>query len=162
MGSVIWRDIEILRHTWIRIITEYSTEKKRFPLYQTNMCRRSYWWLGAIWKYCSLALSTAYNPRYGNLRNGISPDSKVHGGKIGPSWDQQDPGEPHVGPVNFAFLVNIEMAPRKIYLISQFWSVGFCCMIRLLVVTYPLVTCRSHCTAFNTGIVILPFKSQRG
>ena len=30
------------------------------------------------------------------------PDSKVHGANMGPIWDQQDPGGPHVGPMNFA------------------------------------------------------------
>ena len=29
------------------------------------------------------------------------PDSKVHGANMGPIWGQQDPGGPHVGPVNF-------------------------------------------------------------
>ena len=30
------------------------------------------------------------------------PESKVHGANMGPSWDQQDPCGPHVGPINFA------------------------------------------------------------
>ena len=30
------------------------------------------------------------------------PDSKVHGVSMGPIWDRQDPGGPHVGPMNFA------------------------------------------------------------
>ena len=30
------------------------------------------------------------------------PDSKVHGANMGPIWGQQDPGGPHVGPMNFA------------------------------------------------------------
>ena len=30
------------------------------------------------------------------------PDSKVHGANMGPIWGRQDPGGPHVGPVNFA------------------------------------------------------------
>ena len=30
------------------------------------------------------------------------PDSKVHGAHMGPTWGRQDPGEPHVGPINFA------------------------------------------------------------
>ena len=30
------------------------------------------------------------------------PDSKVHGANMGPSWGRQDPGGPHVGPMNFA------------------------------------------------------------
>ena len=31
-----------------------------------------------------------------------TPDSKVHGANIGPIWGRQDPGGPHVGPMNFA------------------------------------------------------------
>ena len=31
-----------------------------------------------------------------------NPDSKVHGDNMGPIWDRQDPGGPHVGPMNFA------------------------------------------------------------
>ena len=35
--------------------------------------------------------------------NGDSiPDSKVHGANMGPIWGRQDPGGPHVGPMNFA------------------------------------------------------------
>ena len=30
------------------------------------------------------------------------PDSKVHGASMGPIWGRQDPGGPHVGPMNFA------------------------------------------------------------
>ena len=30
------------------------------------------------------------------------PDSKVHGVYMGPTWGRQDPGEPHVGPMNLA------------------------------------------------------------
>ena len=30
------------------------------------------------------------------------PDSKVHGANMGPIWGWQDPGGPHVGPINFA------------------------------------------------------------
>ena len=29
------------------------------------------------------------------------PDSKVQGANIGPIWGRQDPGGPHVGPINF-------------------------------------------------------------
>ena len=32
----------------------------------------------------------------------INPDSKVHGANMGPIWGRQDPGGPHVGPMNFA------------------------------------------------------------
>ena len=33
------------------------------------------------------------------------PDSKVHGGNMGPIWGRQDPGGPHVGPMNYAIWV---------------------------------------------------------
>ena len=30
------------------------------------------------------------------------PDSKVHGANMGPTWGRQDPGGPHVAPMNLA------------------------------------------------------------
>ena len=30
------------------------------------------------------------------------PDSKVYGVYVGPTWGRQDPGGPHVGPMNLA------------------------------------------------------------
>ena len=30
------------------------------------------------------------------------PDSKVHGANMGPTWGRQDPGGPHVGPMDRA------------------------------------------------------------
>ena len=32
-------------------------------------------------------------------------DSKVHGANMGPIWGRQDPGGPHVGPMDFAIWV---------------------------------------------------------
>ena len=32
----------------------------------------------------------------------LHPDSKVDGVKMGLIWGRQDPGGPHVGPMNFA------------------------------------------------------------
>ena len=37
------------------------------------------------------------------------PDSKVRVANMGPIWGQQDPGGPHVGPVNFAIWAAIEV-----------------------------------------------------
>ena len=34
--------------------------------------------------------------------NHNTPDSKVYGANMGPIWGRQDPGGPHIGPVNFA------------------------------------------------------------
>ena len=33
--------------------------------------------------------------------DGYAPDSKVQGANMGPIWGRQDPGGPHVGPMNF-------------------------------------------------------------
>ena len=42
------------------------------------------------------------SPAYSELNGEASlyPDSKVHGAKMGPIWGRQDPGGPHVGPMN--------------------------------------------------------------
>ena len=34
------------------------------------------------------------------------PDSNVHGANMGPIWGRQDPGGPHVGPMNFAIWID--------------------------------------------------------
>ena len=36
----------------------------------------------------------------------IVPDSKVHGANMGPIWDRQGSGGPHVGPMHFAIWGN--------------------------------------------------------
>ena len=33
-------------------------------------------------------------------------NSKVHGANMEPTWGQQDPGGPHVGPMNFTISVH--------------------------------------------------------
>ena len=53
--------------------------------------------------YANLLIQIRSN---GQIMNGIntgisSPDSKVHGANMGPIWGRQDPGGPHVGPMNF-------------------------------------------------------------
>ena len=35
------------------------------------------------------------------------PDSKVLGANVGPIWGRQDPGGPHVGPMNFAIYITL-------------------------------------------------------
>ena len=36
-----------------------------------------------------------------------TPDSKVYGANMGPIWGLQEPGGPHVGPMNFAVRVYV-------------------------------------------------------
>ena len=35
------------------------------------------------------------------------PDTKVHGANMGLIWGRQDPGELHIGPMNFAIWVEL-------------------------------------------------------
>ena len=42
-----------------------------------------------------------------------TPDSKVHGANMGPIWGWQDPGGPHVGPMNFAIWDSIAPCQGK-------------------------------------------------
>ena len=49
------------------------------------------------------------------------PDSKAHGANMGPIWGRQDPGGPHVGPMNFAIWV----------LISQLYLDKYTCFLLL-------------------------------
>ena len=54
----------------------------------------------------------------------IIPDSKVHGANMGPIWGRQDPGGPHIGPMNFAIwdaLDGIHIFLSKILLMSS-WN----------------------------------------
>ena len=48
-------------------------------------------------------MRTVYNVMVGAPSMQYIPDSKVHGANMGPIWGRQDPGGPHVGPMNFAF-----------------------------------------------------------
>ena len=44
---------------------------------------------------------------------GHDPDSKVHGAIMGPTWGRQDPGGPHVGPMNLAIRVKWWQRPHQ-------------------------------------------------
>ena len=50
---------------------------------------------------------------------GESPDSRVHGANMGPIWGRQDPGGPHVGPMNFAIFSIIVGSENVICLIES-------------------------------------------
>ena len=42
------------------------------------------------------------------------PDNKVHGANMGPIWGRQDPGGPHVDPMNFAIWDNGLTLPKTL------------------------------------------------
>ena len=50
--------------------------------------------------YCIRRRQNIIGP--GPVKEGCNPDSKFQGANIGPIWGRQDPGGPHVGPMNFA------------------------------------------------------------
>ena len=43
------------------------------------------------------------------------PDIKVHGANMGPIWGRQDPGGPHIGPMNFAICDELQLAIGRQY-----------------------------------------------
>ena len=56
----------------------------------------SIWWRHHDYGPCyiKILLYLVFPDRY--------PDSKVHGANMGPIWGRQDPGGPHVGPINLS------------------------------------------------------------
>ena len=63
-------------------------------------------WKGlAFSKYVQVCVLQSYI--YHQEQNYINyPDSKVHGANMGPIWGREDPGGPHVGPMDFAIWVS--------------------------------------------------------
>ena len=60
--------------------------------------------------------------------NYVNPESKVHGANMGPIWGRQDPGGPHVGPMNLAIWETINTL-RQLDLLHLNWTdiVWGCC-----------------------------------
>ena len=77
-----------------------------------------------MWRLCNMAV-TLTNVICEDIDFGVIPDSKVHGANMGPIWGRQDPGGPHVGPMNFAIWDAL-----RVYHDSVMWI--FCvCLIKL-------------------------------
>ena len=55
-----------------------------------------------------------------------SLDGKVHGANMGPIWGRQDPGRPHVGPMNFAIYLTWD---QWIYVYFKITNGRFCAVI---------------------------------
>ena len=67
-----------------------------------------------VFQYSSEWLTTS--PRMKTMSEVTEPDSQVHGANVGPTWGRQDPGGPHVGPMNFVIwevLVTIATRARS-------------------------------------------------
>ena len=91
----------------INAVVSYSNWDGRLPLYYSA---NPHWW-PVHWQLTkhtrrssSIVIDQALRQTSGNTRwwRHHVPDSKVHGANMGPIWGRQDPGGPHVGPMNFA------------------------------------------------------------
>ena len=54
------------------------------------------------------------------LTSNSVPDSKVYGANMGPTWGRQDPGGPHVGPMNLVIWVESEICLNTETAISSY------------------------------------------
>ena len=71
--------------------------------------------MSAAYTCVRLALVPLSDQQYISVRQ-RNPDSKVHGANMGPIWGLQDPGGPHVGPMNFAIWEGLQAAePAYVY-----------------------------------------------
>ena len=77
---------------------------------------------------------------------GAIPDSKLHGVNMGPFWGRQDPGRPHVGPMNFA--IRDKMMRYKSDGTPEFIQCGIIIMwsifSKFLTVDTPELTCEGE------------------
>ena len=67
--------------------------KYKLGKYENGGCVEKVRW----WQHYDLLMS----PTLDNTVD-INSDNKFHGANMGPIWGRQDPGGPHVGPMNFA------------------------------------------------------------
>ena len=57
-----------------------------------------------------------------------TPDSKVHEANMGPIWDRQGPGGPHVDPMNFVIWDNMSFTTNNSKILT-FKSLRFCIIL---------------------------------
>ena len=63
-------------------------------------------WLSTVGACYCVSMMTQYCIGCNSCKCHVNkvPDSMVHGTNMGPTWGRQDPGGPHVGPMNLAIL----------------------------------------------------------
>ena len=85
-----------------------------------------FWWIGCWWWVMSSSILVNKSMSCSNLHVSCNdyPDSKVHGANMGPIWGRQDPGGPHVGPMNFAIWVTI--CKTAMYLENNTSNINIC------------------------------------
>ena len=63
------------------------------------------WWNSSTMFHSLWSVDAKWQHRY--------PDGKVHVANMGPIWGRQDPGGPHVGPMNLAIWVCVNKNPAE-------------------------------------------------
>ena len=66
-------------------------------------------------------------------------DSKVHGANMGPIWGRQDPGGPHIGPMNLAIWVVIVTWLENVTMIIWIYSIADKINFKLKLLREPLL-----------------------
>ena len=96
-------------------------------------------------------LHLLYKRLYSNI-----PDSKVHGAKMGPIWGRQDPGGPHVGPMNLVIWDTVVSFRHKRYVASSGLSCGsqqpWNWNTRICLINIDIT---SHCPEQRANLIIL-------
>ena len=78
-------------------------------------CYQTSYFPSQCWPICHHMASPGHNEltyilcEIRPLTSNHIPDNKIHGANMGPIWGQQDPGGPHVGPVNFVIWDSITL-----------------------------------------------------
>ena len=81
------------------------------------------------------------------------PDNKVHGANMGPIWGRQDPGGPHVGPVNLDIWVwlngsIVSICLNKAHGVTCFINI-FCCTSVDNYASIVLYYMKTHALQYN-------------
>ena len=130
-----WRHQMEILSTWLAICAGNSPVSGEFPAQRPvtrildvffDLClnkrlRKQSWgrWfetlLCPVWRNCNKfdCRSATMDTPSTNLQLRV-PDSKVHGANMGPIWGRQDPGEPHVGPMNLAIWGSAVWGARRV------------------------------------------------
>ena len=77
-------------------------------------------------------------------KNKAYPDSKVHGANMGPIWGRQDPGGPHVGPMNFATWVIFAKIVTSLWIFRNLTPSNTFVMYLTTIITSEIRILRSH------------------
>ena len=89
---------------------KWPVTRKMVPFDDVIMLSGARFWIVICLQHLSVCLKIIENASV--VKQTHYPDSKVHGANMGPIWGRQDPDGPHVGPMNFAISVRIELPDR--------------------------------------------------